>query len=162
MGRGGACQVALPDPICSRVHARISAGEGRWVVSDHSSRNGTYVNGQKVHEASLGEGHVIRIGSTELEFHESEEPPTAEDNTFDGLGPLEKQTIVHDVPVAEGGVDEHSLDGLPNAEQVKELMLLYQLCIKLLGSGDADELNLDGARPPEGADRGVGRRVSLA
>lgn len=140
LGRGGACQVALPDPICSRVHARIVADEERWVVADHKSRNGTYVNGQKVSEAALGDGHVIRIGSTELEFHESEEPPTAEDQTFDGSAPAQTQTIVDERPVTSGGVDEASLDGLPNAEQVKELMLLYQLCIKLLGSSSTDEL----------------------
>lgn len=132
--------MALPDPICSRIHARITAEDNQWSVADNESRNGTYVNGQKVHEASLGDGHVIRIGSTELEFHQSEEPPTAEDQTFDGLAPPSTQTIVHEAPVAEGGVDEASLDGMPNTEQVKELMLLYQLCIKLLGSSDPDEL----------------------
>jgi two-component system response regulator HydG len=140
LGRGGACQVALPDPICSRVHARIVADEERWVVADNKSRNGTYVNGQKVSEATLGDGHIIRIGTTELEFHESEEPPTAEDATYDGMAPAHTQTIVDERDVTRGGVDEASLDGLPNAEQVKELMLLYQLCIKLLGSGSPDEL----------------------
>ncbi|WP_261342513.1 sigma 54-interacting transcriptional regulator [Botrimarina colliarenosi] len=140
LGRGGACQVALPDPICSRVHARIVAEGEHWVVADRESRNGTYVNGQKVSEAALGDGHVIRIGTTELEFHESEEPPTAEDQTYDGFAPPSTQTIVDERPVGSGGVDETSLDGLPNAEQVKELMLLYQLCIKLLGSSSSDEL----------------------
>ncbi|MEQ8850050.1 sigma 54-interacting transcriptional regulator [Botrimarina sp.] len=140
MGRGGSCQVALPDPICSRVHARIAADEGRWVVRDGGSRNGTYVNGQKVTEAALGDGHVLRIGTTELEFHQSEQPPTADDQTYDGVAPPARETIVHEAPVATGGVDEHSLDGLPNAEQVKELMLLYQLCIKLLGAGNPNQL----------------------
>ncbi|QDV75561.1 Transcriptional regulatory protein ZraR [Planctomycetes bacterium K2D] len=140
LGRGGACQVALPDPICSRVHARIVAEEERWVVADNKSRNGTYVNGQKVGKATLGDGHVIRIGTTELEFHESEEPATAEDATFDGMAPAPTQTIVDERHVTSGGVDEASLDGLPNTEQVKELMLLYQLCIKLLGSSSPDEL----------------------
>lgn len=116
------------------------ATDDRWVVADNKSRNGTFINGQKVKEAALGDGHVIRIGSTELEFHESEEPPTAEDQTFDGLPPAQTQTIVHEAPVAAGGVDEASLDGLPNTEQVKELMLLYQLCIKLLGSSELDAL----------------------
>lgn len=140
LGRGGACQIALPDPICSRVHARITAQDGHWRVIDDESRNGTYVNGQKIYDATLGDGHLLRIGSTELEFRESEEPPTTEDRTFDGLGPPALQTIVFEEPVEEGGVDSASLDGLPNTEQVKELMLLYQLCIKLLGSSDPDEL----------------------
>lgn len=110
------------------------------MVVDNESRNGTYVNGQKVQEATLGDGHQIRIGSTEMEFHESEEPPTAEDKTYDGLAPAPHQTLVHEAPVVEGGIDEASLNGLPNTEQVKELMLLYQLCIKLIGSSDADFL----------------------
>lgn len=134
LGRGGACQVALGDPLSSRVHARIAWEDGAWAIRDDASRNGTFVNGQKVNEATLSGGNTIRIGSTELEFHESEEPPTAE-----GEDPSITQTLVHETPVSTGGVDEASLDGLPNAEQVKELMLLYQLCIKLLGS-DAPEI----------------------
>lgn len=136
IGRGGACQIALPDPISSRVHARVFVEEGAWVVVDNGSRNGTFVNGQKVAEATLGDGHLMQIGSTELQFHESEEPPTAEG----GENPQLTQTIVQKESVVDGGIDEASLDGLPNSEQVKELMLLYQLCIKLLGSGDPEEL----------------------
>ena len=135
IGRGGPCQIALPDPICSRVHATISGESGIWVLRDADSRNGTYVNGQKALEATLGEGHLIRLGSTELEFHQSEEPPTDTNEN-----PQLTQTIVHETPVSEGGVDEASLDGLPNSEQVKELMLLYQLCIKLLGCHSAEEV----------------------
>ena len=135
IGRGGTCQIALADPVSSRVHAKVKSESGAWVVRDNGSRNGTYVNGQKVAEATLGDGHVLRIGSTELQFSETEEPPTAV-----GESPLLTQTIVHEESVIEGGIDEASLDGLPNSEQVKELMLLYQLCIKLLGSGDPEEL----------------------
>ena len=106
---------------------------GGWVVRDANSRNGTFVNGQKAPEATLGQGHTVRIGSTELEFHESEEPLTAGDDN-----PELTQTIVQDVPIDQPASAEASLSGLPNAEQVKELMLLYQLSIKLLGSGDPD------------------------
>ncbi|WP_231931035.1 sigma 54-interacting transcriptional regulator [Botrimarina hoheduenensis] len=135
LGRGGACQIAVGDPLCSRVHARIAWVDDGWRVSDNNSRNGTFVNGQKASDAALGDGHLIRIGSTQLEFHASEEPPTAE-----GDDPALTQTLIHEVPVLTGGVDEASLDGLPNSEQVKELMLLYQLCIKLLGSSDPETL----------------------
>lgn len=137
LGRGGDCQIALPDPICSRIHARIKAEEGGWRVVDNGSRNGTYVNGQKVDEAALGDGHALRIGSTEMEFHESDQPPTMDDLTYDGHT---QQTIVDEASVDEGGINTTSLDGLPNAEQVKELMLLYQLCIKLLGLNDPNAL----------------------
>ena len=44
LGRGSDCQVSVPDPMCSRVHAKIHyAGDG-WVVRDAESRNGTNVN----------------------------------------------------------------------------------------------------------------------
>jgi two-component system response regulator HydG len=35
---------------------------------------------------------------------------------------------------------EDAMAGLPSVEQVKELMLLYQLCIKLLGCGDPNRV----------------------
>ncbi|MEM6799616.1 MAG: sigma-54-dependent Fis family transcriptional regulator, partial [Planctomycetota bacterium] len=43
-------------------------------------------------------------------------------------------------PIDRPGASEASFSGLPNAEQVKELMLLYQLSIKLLGSGEPDRV----------------------
>ncbi len=135
IGRGTDCHISLPDPLCSRVHATISATENGWLIKDADSRNGTLVNGQKVDEAIVIDGHTIRVGSNEFEFHESEEPPTAK-----GDDPHQLQTIVHDQPIAVQETHEEALAGLPSAEQVKELMLLYQLCIKLLGCGDPNRV----------------------
>lgn len=136
LGRGSNCQVTLPDALCSRVHARLVAtGEG-WLLRDAHSRNGTFVNGQKIEEAILAPGHTLRIGDSEFEFQLSDEPPTAEADD----GPNLKQTIVQDVSVISEEHNKESLVGLPDAEQVKELMLLYQLCIKLLGCGDPNEV----------------------
>ena len=56
------------------------------------------------------------------------------------------QTIVQDLPIAVQQSHEEALAGLPSAEQVKELMLLYQLCIKLMGSGDPNRVVGDRAR----------------
>jgi Nif-specific regulatory protein len=149
IGRGTDCHITLPDPLCSRVHATISATADGWVIEDADSRNGTLVNGQKIDEAVIMDGHTIRVGSNEFEFHESEEPPTAK-----GDDPHVTQTIVHDMPIAVQETHEEALSGLPSAEQVKELMLLYQLCIKLLGCGDPNrvvEVALDLLRKRTGA-----------
>lgn len=136
LGRGSDCHIATADQLCSRVHAHVSFQDDAWTVEDAGSRNGTYVNGQKVKLASLGDGHTVRIGNSELEFHESDEPLTAEGS--DGQQGL---TIVQDVAVSsKDSSAEASLTGLPSADQVKELMLLYQLSIKLLGSSDPDEV----------------------
>lgn len=149
IGRGSDCHISLPDPLCSRVHATLSFGPDGWVLSDADSRNGTLVNGQKIDEATVVDGNVIRVGSNEFEFHESEEPPTAK-----GDDPQLMQTIVQDLPIAVQETHEDALAGLPSTEQVKELMLLYQLCIKLLGCGDPNrvvEIVLDLLRKRTGA-----------
>lgn len=149
IGRGTDCHISLPDPLCSRVHATLSFGPDGWVLSDADSRNGTLVNGQKIDEATVVDGNLIRVGSNEFEFHESEEPPTAK-----GDEPHLTQTIVQDLPIAVEQTHEEALAGLPSTEQVKELMLLYQLCIKLLGCGDPNrvvEIVLDLLRKRTGA-----------
>jgi two-component system response regulator HydG len=149
IGRGTDCHITVPDPLCSRVHATIAFNTDGWTVRDMDSRNGTSVNGQKTDEALVLDGHTIRVGSTEFQFHESEEPPTAK-----GDDPQSMQTIVQDMPIAVQTTHEEALAGLPSTEQVKELILLYQLCIKLLGCGDPNrvvEIALDLLRKRTGA-----------
>jgi Nif-specific regulatory protein len=149
IGRGTDCHISLPDPLCSRVHATLSCTSDGWVIRDDESRNGTMVNGQKIDEATIIDGNTIRVGSHEFEFHESEEPPTAK-----GDDPQQTQTIVQDLPIAVQESHEEALAGLPSTEQVKELMLLYQLCIKLLGCDDPNrviEVALDLLRKRTGA-----------
>jgi Nif-specific regulatory protein len=149
IGRGTDCHISLQDPLSSRVHAILTFTPDGWVLRDAESRNGTLVNGQKIDEATVVDGNVIRVGSNEFEFHESEEPPTAK-----GDDPELMQTIVQDMPIAVQETHEEALAGLPSTEQVKELMLLYQLCIKLLGCGDPNrvvEIVLDLLRKRTGA-----------
>ncbi|MAT68507.1 MAG: sigma-54-dependent Fis family transcriptional regulator [Planctomycetaceae bacterium] len=135
IGRGTDCHITLLDPLCSRVHAIIRSDEGSWTVADQQSRNGTTVNGQKIDEATLGEGHRLRLGSYEFEFHLSEEPATAEADESSLT-----QTIVQDMPLAVQQTNEEVLAALPTPEQVQELMLLYQLSIRLMGCDDPDEV----------------------
>ncbi len=115
--------------MCSRVHAIVCCEDESWVIRDQKSRNGTLVNGQKVGEATLDDGHVVRIGSSEFELHLSDEPPTAD--TDDGVSLT--QTIVQDMPIAVQQTNQEVLAALPTPEQAQELLLLYQLSIHLLG-----------------------------
>jgi two-component system response regulator HydG len=128
IGRGTDCLVVLTDPRCSRVHSVVTRRENRWHVRDAGSRNGTFVNEQKVDEAVLDEGHHLRVGSTEFSFHQSSEPPTAH---VDGMG--NSQTFIRDTRY--GMVDSAALPmmALIESEQAQDLLLLYQLSVKLLG-----------------------------
>ncbi len=136
IGRGTDCHISLLDPLCSRVHAILHCEDGeRWIVRDQDSRNGTTVNGQKIHDAALDDGHKVRLGSHEFEFRLSADPATAQGDDASMM-----QTIVQDMPIAVRQSNEEVLAALPNPEQVQELVLLYQLAIRLLGCDDPDEV----------------------
>ncbi|HMO84453.1 MAG TPA: sigma 54-interacting transcriptional regulator [Lacipirellulaceae bacterium] len=135
IGRGTDCHITLPDPLCSRVHAILRCDEGRWSIADQGSRNGTIVNGQKIDEATLVDGNAVKLGSHEFEFRLSPEPATTQADD-----PSLTQTIVQDLPIAVRQSNEEVLAALPTPEQVQELMLLYQLAIRLLGCDDPDEV----------------------
>ncbi len=68
VGRGADCDIVIPNPQVSRLHARLErAGEG-WVILDLESRNGTAVNGEDVKEKVLNAGDVIQIGNASLKY----------------------------------------------------------------------------------------------
>lgn len=62
--------LALPDPAVSARHCavEIDGRTGEFRVSDLGSRNGTYVNGEKIEERALVEGDKIFVGETVLKF----------------------------------------------------------------------------------------------
>src|SRR3954454_7626194 len=71
IGRRASNDVALPwDAEVSRVHAELAPMGGGWVVCDEGiSRNGTYLNGRRIHgRRALHGGDVIAVGDTQLAF----------------------------------------------------------------------------------------------
>jgi len=77
IGRRELADVVLDwDDQVSRLHALLERVEVDWtVVDDGLSRNGTYVNGERIHgRRRLVDGDTLVIGSTALTFHS----PTAE------------------------------------------------------------------------------------
>ncbi len=58
-------QIPLTDNTVSRRHAEIRQQDGYWVLEDLHSSNGTYVNGERIHQAvRLKHGDQIKVGST--------------------------------------------------------------------------------------------------
>ncbi len=64
-GRRSESDVRLVGADVSRLHAEISAGDGRFRLKDCGSRFGTYVNGQRVDEHDLQPGDVMRFGQAD-------------------------------------------------------------------------------------------------
>ena len=66
LGRSRDCDVLVPDPNASRVHAEIRHVGLDYYLVDMGSTNGTEVNGQVVKRHALTGGDVIVMGTTEI------------------------------------------------------------------------------------------------
>lgn len=70
IGRSNEVDVVLPSDKVSRRHAALRVWEGDYVLKDLKSRNGTFVNTEKIDVAKLDSGDIIRVGEYELHFEE--------------------------------------------------------------------------------------------
>jgi transcriptional regulator with PAS, ATPase and Fis domain len=62
VGRGEDCATILHGAEISRNHAEFYRNGPLTILRDLGSRNGSFVNGQRVHEAPMGPNDVIRLG----------------------------------------------------------------------------------------------------
>jgi pSer/pThr/pTyr-binding forkhead associated (FHA) protein len=62
------CGIFLDDVTVSRKHAELVQREGRWLVEDQGSLNGTFVNRKRVESAELDDGDELQIGKYRLTF----------------------------------------------------------------------------------------------
>jgi predicted component of type VI protein secretion system len=72
VGRATDADFTIEDVGVSRRHARFYREGEVYVVTDLGSRNGTYVNTQRVQAASLNDGDVIRVGGVEMVFRQKD------------------------------------------------------------------------------------------
>jgi hypothetical protein len=79
IGRHSTNDIPLPDRTVSKRHAVIGRVRGQAVVKDLDSRNGTFVNGQKVEKAILSCGDRLKVGSVMLRFFQEDETPQGKD-----------------------------------------------------------------------------------
>ena len=68
IGRHPESNIFLDDVTVSRSHAEIRRSGGTFSLHDVGSLNGTYVNRERVEEASLASGDEIQIGKFKLVF----------------------------------------------------------------------------------------------
>jgi pSer/pThr/pTyr-binding forkhead associated (FHA) protein len=69
LGRAAGCQITVDDSFVSQLHARVFARDGRFLVEDLGSTNGTYLNRQKVAGPMVvTRGDRVQVGNTVLEL----------------------------------------------------------------------------------------------
>jgi cytochrome P450/NADPH-cytochrome P450 reductase len=64
IGRAADNDVVVPDPGVSQYHAELRQVAGGYRVVDLGSRNGTFVNEQRVTSATVSEGDLVGVGTS--------------------------------------------------------------------------------------------------
>lgn len=92
IGRGKDNDIALFGYDVSRRHAVIQVVDGKLVLTDLGSGNGTFVNGERVDRKTLSNGDRMRIGSVYMKVFRGK-PPVENEH--------QKKTVINAVAVAQ-------------------------------------------------------------
>lgn len=68
VGRDATARLRLDDPAVSRLHARLYAKDGAWMIEDLQTSNGTFVNGAREFSCALRDGDRIQVADWVLVF----------------------------------------------------------------------------------------------
>ncbi|WP_436800612.1 FHA domain-containing protein [Streptomyces syringium] len=63
LGRDPQGDMVLEDARVSWRHATVRWGGHSWVIEDHGSTNGTYVQGQRIQQMEIGPGQAVNLGN---------------------------------------------------------------------------------------------------
>jgi len=74
LGRRPTNAVELKDPKVSGVHAELVLEDGRPVLRDLGSTNGTFLEGKRVEEVVLSHGDRVQLGDTEFVLVDDRQP----------------------------------------------------------------------------------------
>lgn len=102
VGRAPGCELALPwDGKVSGTHAQLELIGGSWTVADDGlSRNGSFVNGERVRQRRrLADGDLLHFGDTPIVFrappHEvAETIPASRESRVVELSPAQRRVLV--------------------------------------------------------------------
>ncbi|MGZ4508264.1 MAG: FHA domain-containing protein [Blastococcus sp.] len=144
IGRGSGCDVRLAwDEQVSRVHAALELVGSDWtLVDDGLSRNGTFLNGERLSgRRRLHDGDTFVLGSTSFRFRDTHRETTQLTKvgeqlvTASSLSPTQRQIVIalcrpykHDDPYATPSSNQRIADELfLSVDAVKtHLRILFQ------------------------------------
>jgi len=126
IGREAGNDIVRPDSTVSRRHAMLVLAEGRWLIEDLGSANGTFVNDVRVPFGSphpLRHGDRIVVGSDTLLFSwpaEGDDPERTDEHEAlageqEALTPFQRQLVR---ALCGAWVGNQTVDVLPSNEQL--------------------------------------------
>lgn len=63
LGRDPQGDIVFDDARVSWRHATVSFDGRSWVIEDHGSTNGTYLQGRRIHQEEIGPGSAVHLGN---------------------------------------------------------------------------------------------------
>jgi predicted component of type VI protein secretion system len=116
IGRGRGATIMLPHPLVSRQHCELFEANGKLVVRDMGSLNGTFVNNQRITESVIEPGELLTIGAVTFRaaYELSESGPSADglpgDTNIAGATQVAETPAddIVDVPIEDLDVQETS------------------------------------------------------
>lgn len=111
----------IPDSSVSSHHAEILLRGNSVVIKDLNSTNGSFINGEKITEAELKPGQILKLGTIEmrLEGAEGQSTPAAPPGkpSAPGQAPRPKQTL-DQTRIIPQGVNPDELQGTGGPPQL--------------------------------------------
>jgi len=85
----------IADPSVSSHHCEIHLQSEGLLIKDLNSTNGSFINGEKITEATLKAGQTLKLGQVELRIDDGTVPPPAKLAAAPASGkPRQDQTMV--------------------------------------------------------------------
>ena len=143
LGRDPANAVAIIDPSVSRKHCLLRREEdGRYLVKDLASRNGTLVNGLPVKEHWLRHGDEIATGDSAFLFLTEEENRMAPASRveFDDIQHTTETKVIHPREVMYLQPDRLLKELPPTAKVARNLSALLKISRVVNAIRDLEEL----------------------
>lgn len=93
LGRLRECEVCLDwDLEVSRSHARVHPADGEWAITDEDSRNGSFVNRERLRPTrGLRDGDIVVLGRTSILFRQ---PALGDAGEPSRLSDLERRVLI--------------------------------------------------------------------
>jgi DNA-binding CsgD family transcriptional regulator len=126
LGRSSVCDFVVKDASISRRHAQITLKGGKMGVRDLGSRNGTYLNAQRVDECGVQRGDHVSFGKvtfllTHLDENGADPNSECDTDRCDDLGKTIHLDPVKFLSKSQRRVFAHLADGLSDKEIAEQL-----------------------------------------
>jgi hypothetical protein len=108
----------IPESSVSSHHAEILLRGNDVIIRDLDSTNGTFINGEKISEAVLKPGQVLRFGTVEMRLETADGPAAGGTATGSAGSPSRPKQVLDQTRVIPQGVKLDELQGTAGPPQL--------------------------------------------